>query len=196
MSIPIVDFDRFLFAFTIGSHILIVSLSIGLAIMLCAVEFLSARSKDRYYGALARRLVRPFVVSFGIGTASGIVMAVELVNLFPGFMTLVSKTGVISIFYVEIFAFFLETVFLVVYVYYGKLFHGRYTRWLLTLPIVIGTLLSAVLIVMVNAWMNTPNGFDIGTYLATGAVTGVDPWAPFLTPSTGYEVSTSWRPSP
>ncbi|MGD1100208.1 MAG: cytochrome ubiquinol oxidase subunit I [Thermoplasmata archaeon] len=188
MSIPIVDFDRFLFAFTIGSHILIVSLSIGLAIMLCAVEFLSARSKDRYYGALARRLVRPFVVSFGIGTASGIVMAVELVNLFPGFMTLVSKTGVISIFYVEIFAFFLETVFLVVYVYYGKLFHGRYTRWLLTLPIVIGTLLSAVLIVMVNAWMNTPNGFDIGTYLATGAVTGVDPWAPFLTPSTGYEV--------
>jgi len=100
MSIPIVDFDRFLFAFTIGSHILIVSLSIGLAIMLCAVEFLSARSKDRYYGALARRLVRPFVVSFGIGTASGIVMAVELVNLFPGFMTLVSKTGVISIFYV------------------------------------------------------------------------------------------------
>ena len=188
MSVPMVDFDRFLFAFTIGSHILLVSLSIGLAIMICAVEFLSARSKDKYYAALARRLVRPFVVSFGIGTASGIVMAVELVNLFPGFMTLVSKTGVISIFYVEIFAFFLETVFLVVYVYYGRVFRGRYTRWLLTLPIVIGTLLSAVLIVMVNAWMNTPNGFDIGAYLATGAVTGVDPWAPFLTPSTGYEV--------
>jgi cytochrome bd ubiquinol oxidase subunit I len=183
-----VNFDRFLFAFTIASHILLVSVSIGLALLISVVELLSARTSDKYYAALARRLVRPFVVSFGVGTASGIVMAVELVNLFPGFMTLVSKTGVIAIFYVEIFAFFLETIFLVVYVYYGKGFRGRYTRWALTLPIAVGTLLSAVLIVMVNAWMNTPNGFNIGAYVATGAVTGVNPWAPFLTPSTGYEV--------
>jgi len=190
----IVDFDRFLFAFTIGSHILLVSLSIGMSIMICLSEFLLARTKDKYYGALIRRLVRPFVVSFGIGTASGIVMAVELVNLFPRFMTLVSSTGVIAIFYVEIFAFFLETIFLVIYVYYGNTFKGRYTRWALTLPIVIGTLLSAVLIVMVNAWMNTPNGFNIAAYVASGTgpngyqISGVSPWAPFLTVSTGYEV--------
>ena len=185
------DFDRLLFAFTIGSHILLVSLSIGMAIMICISEFLFARTKDKYYGALVRRLIRPFVVSFGIGTASGIVMAVELVNLFPRFMTLVSQTGVIAIFYIEIFAFFLETIFLVVYVYYGNTFRGRYSRWALTVPIMVGTLLSAVLIVMVNAWMNTPNGFDIGTYVASGSnytVTGVNPWAPFLTVSTGYEV--------
>ena len=186
-----VDFDRFLFAFTIGSHILLVSLSIGMAVMICVSEFLFARTKNKYYGALIRRLIRPFVVSFGIGTASGIVMAVELVNLFPRFMTLVSSTGVIAIFYVEIFAFFIETVFLVVYVYYGNTFRGKYTRWVLTLPIVVGTLLSAVLIVMVNAWMNTPNGFNIGAYVASGSsytITGVNPWAPFLTTSTGYEV--------
>ena len=184
------NFDRFLFAFTIGSHILLVSLSIGISLLLAIVEFLSARTHDRYYAALARRLVRPFVVSFGVGTASGIVMAVELVNLFPGFMTLVSQTGVIAIFMVEIFAFFLETIFLVVYVYFGSTFRGRYTRWALTLPIVVGTFLSAVLIVMVNAWMNTPNGFDIGAFTAShGAVlSGVDPWAPFLTASTGFEI--------
>jgi cytochrome d ubiquinol oxidase subunit I len=184
----IVDFDRFLFAFTVGSHILLVSMSIGMAIMICVAEFLFARTKNKYYGGLVRRLIRPFIVSFGIGTGSGIVMAVELVNLFPKFMTLVSSTGVIAIFYVEIFAFFLETIFLVVYVYYGNTFKGRYTRWFLTLPIMVGTLLSAVLIVMVNAWMNTPNGFDIGNYVATGKITGVNPWAPFLTASTGYEV--------
>jgi len=184
----IVDFDRFLFAFTIGSHILIVSLSIGMAIMICISEFLFARTRNKYYGGLVRRLIRPFIVAFGIGTASGIVMAVELVNLFPVFMKLVSSTGVIAIFYVEIFAFFLETIFLVVYVYYGDTFKGRYTRWVLTVPIVVGTLLSAVLIVMVNAWMNTPNGFDIGAYVASGSITGVNPWAPFLTASTGYEV--------
>jgi len=189
MGIPIVNFDRFLFAFTIASHIVLVSVSIGLAILLSACEFLRARYRDPYYAGLARKLVRPFVISFGVGTASGIVMAVELVNLFPVFMTLVSETGVIAIFYVEIFAFFVETIFLVVYVYFGNSYTGRYSRWLLTVPIVIGTLLSAVLITMVNAWMNTPNGFDISYYLANHqAVTGVNPWAPFLTASTGYEV--------
>ncbi len=188
MGIPIVEFDRFLFAFTIASHILIVSASIGLAIVLSACEFLFARYRDPYYRGLARKLTRPFVISFGVGTASGIVMAVELVNLFPKFMTLVSETGVISIFYVEVFAFFVETVFVVVYVYFGGAFQGRYARWGLTVPIVIGTLLSAVLITMVNAWMNTPNGFDLAQYAATGAVVGVKPWAPFLTASSGYEV--------
>jgi cytochrome d ubiquinol oxidase subunit I len=138
-----VDFDRFLFAFTIGSHILLVSLSMALALMICACEFLFARTKDPYYGGLVRRLIRPFVVSFGIGTASGIVMAVELVNLFPKFMTLVSSTGVIAIFYTEIFAFFLETIFLVVYIYYGRHFKGPYARAALTLPIAGGTLCSS-----------------------------------------------------
>lgn len=188
MAIPMVDFDRFLFAFTIGSHILLVSVSITLSILISIAEFLSVRYGDAYYGALARRLLRVFVVSFGVGTASGVVMAVELVNLFPGFMTLVSQTGVIAIFYVEIFAFFTETIFLVVYAYYWNSFRGKYTHWLLSLPIVGGTLLSGVLITMVNAWMNTPNGFNIAAYLATGQITDVNPWAPFLTVSTGAEV--------
>jgi cytochrome d ubiquinol oxidase subunit I len=42
---------------------------------------------------------------------------------------------------------------------------------------------------MVNAWMNTPNGFDIPAYIGTGQITGVSPWAPFLTASTGYEIA-------
>lgn len=188
MAIPIADFDRFLFAFTIGSHILLVSVSITLSILVSVTEFLSIRYNDKYYGALARKLLRVFVVSFGVGTASGVVMAVELVNLFPGFMTLVSQTGVIAIFYVEIFAFFVETVFLVVYVYYWKSFKGKYAHWALTLPVVAGTVLSGVLITMVNAWMNTPNGFNIPAYLSTGSVTGVNPWAPFFTVSTIPEV--------
>ncbi len=188
LSFPMVNFDRFLFAFTVGSHILLVSVSIGLSLLVCVLEFLFARTGDKYYGALARRLVRPFVISFGVGTASGIVMAVELVNLFPKFMTLVSETGVIGIFYVEVFAFFVETIFLVVYVYFGHEFQRRYARWWLTVPIAVGTMLSAVLITMVNSWMNTPNGFDLAGFVATGTVTGVNPWAPFLTTSTGYEI--------
>ena len=188
MTLFMVNFDRFLFAFTVGSHILLVSASITLSILICVFEFLSVRYGDKYYGALAKKLVRVFVVSFGVGTASGVVMAIELVNLFPGFMTLVSSTGVIAIFYVEIFAFFIETIFLVVYVYYWHSFRGRYTHWMLSLPVVGGTLLSGALITMVNAWMNTPNGFNMGNYVATGRITDVNPWAPFLTVSTIPEI--------
>jgi cytochrome d ubiquinol oxidase subunit I len=42
---------------------------------------------------------------------------------------------------------------------------------------------------MLNAWMNTPTGFDIQTYLTTGMVTGVDPWQVFVTPSTFAELA-------
>jgi cytochrome d ubiquinol oxidase subunit I len=182
------SFVRFLFAFTIGSHILLVSTSISLSILISAAEFISIRRGDKVYEALARKLTKVFVISFGVGTASGIVLAVELVTLFPTFMTLVSQTGVILLFYFEMFAFFLEILALVLYVYYWDSFRNRYVHWAASLFVIAGTLLSAVLITMVNAWMNTPNGFDIMTFISSGLVSGVQPWAVFLTPSTVAEV--------
>ncbi|MGD0477616.1 MAG: cytochrome ubiquinol oxidase subunit I [Nitrososphaerales archaeon] len=185
-----VSFVRFLFAFTIGSHILLVSTSISLSILISAAEFISIRRGDRVYEALARKLTKVFVVSFGVGTASGIVMAVELVTLFPTFMTLVAQTGVIILLYSEMFAFFLEILALVLYVYYWDSFRNRYVHWAASIFVIAGTLLSAVLITMVNAWMNTPNGFDSATFISSGfmMVSGVQPWAVFLTPSTVTEV--------
>lgn len=184
-----VEFDKFLFAYTVGSHIILVSSSIGLILLITILEFLRLRRDDRHYSALIRRLKKVFVISFGVGTASGIVMAVELINLFPTFMTLVSETGVIMVFYAEVFTFFLETIALVVYVYYENVFRWKYTNVTLALVVCAGTLLSAVFITMVNAWMNTPNGFDIQNYINTGTVTGVNPWAPFATPSTFGEIA-------
>ncbi len=181
-------FDRFLFAFTIGSHIILVTMSISLVVLISIAEFIGIRKNDSHYLALANRLTKVFVISFGVGTASGIVMAVELVNLFPVFMTLVSKTGVISLFYAEVFAFFLETIALVLYVYYRKAFRGKYTHWILSVFVALGTIGSAVFITMVNAWMNSPNGFDIQAYLATGEITGILPYAPFVTPTTFAQI--------
>ncbi len=181
-------FDRFLFAYTIGSHIILVTMSISLIVIICIAEFIGIRRNDQNYTALANRLTKVFVISFGVGTASGIVMAVELVNLFPVFMTLVSETGVISLLYAEVFAFFLETIALVLYVYYRNAFRGKYTHWALSVFIAVGTIGSAVFITMVNAWMNSPNGFDIQQFLSNGAVTGIIPFAPFLTATTGAQV--------
>lgn len=182
-------FDRFLFAFTVASHIILVTTSISLIAMISIAEFLQIRRNDAQYGALAARLTRVFTISFGVGTASGIVMAVELAALFPGFMTLVSESGAITLLYAEVFAFFLETFALVLFVYYRSSLKSRFSHWVLSVVILAGALLSAVFIVMLNAWMNTPTGFDIQTYLNTGAVTNVDPWQVFVTPSTFAELA-------
>lgn len=186
-----VSFDRFLFAYTIASHITIVTTSIALIVTIVLAEFLSIRRNDPYFGNLARRLTKVFTISFGVGTASGIVMAVELVTLFPAFVTVGAQTGVISLFYFEVFAFFLETLFLVLYVYYADAFKSRWTHFVVGCLVAAGTLISAVLIVAVNAWMNTPNGIDVNAFLQSGGktITGVQPWAPFFTPSTFAEIA-------
>ncbi|HUI23006.1 MAG TPA: cytochrome ubiquinol oxidase subunit I [Nitrososphaerales archaeon] len=184
------SFVRFLFAFTIGSHIILVSTSIALILLISITEFLAIRKHDSDYDSLARKLSKVFVVSFGVGTASGIVMAVELVGLFPSFMTLVASTGAIALLYAEVSAFFVEVLALVLYVYYWNAFRGRYSHWVVSLFVVVGTLASAVFITMVNAWMNTPNGFDISAFISSGfkTVTGVEPFAAFLTASTVIQV--------
>lgn len=184
-----VIFDRFLFAFTIGSHIILVSTSIGLAVIISIAQFLSIRQNDKYYANLAHRLSKVFTISFGVGTASGIVLAVELVALFPGFMTLVSETGAIGLFYAEVFAFFVETISLVLYIYYSDAFKNKYAHWFVGVLIAVGAIMSALFITMVNAWMNTPNGFNFSSYIQTGAVVDVNPWAPFANPSAFSEIA-------
>ena len=188
------NFDRFMFAFTIASHITLVTTSIALIVIIVLAEFLSIRRADPYFGDLAKRLTKVFTISFGVGTASGIVMAVELVTLFPAFVTVGAQTGVIELFYFEVFAFFLETLFLVLYVYYASAFRGKWTHLIVGSIVAAGTLISAVLIVAVNAWMNTPNGLNVPAFLQglqSGQlkVTGVNPWAPFSTPSTFGEIA-------
>ncbi len=185
----VITFDRFLMGYTLGAHILIVTLSIALAVFVSTFEFLSLRKKDRDYDILARKLARALVIFFAVGTASGTVLAVELFTLWPPFMVLIGKVDILP-FYYEIFAFFLETISLVLYVYYWDAFTNRYKHWALSLFVAIGTVMSAVFITMVNAFMNTPPaGFNISEYLATGKITGVNPLAAVANPSSFIEVS-------
>ena len=60
---------------------------------------------------------------------------------------------------------------------------------MLSIVIAAGAILSAVLITMLNAWMNTPNGFNESAFIQSGKVTGIVIWAPFVTTSTLAEVA-------
>ncbi len=186
MSISYPNWDAAMFAYTISAHILLVTLSMGLAITITIAEFLALKKKDKYYDALAYKLSKALVIFFAVGTASGTVMAMELFLFWPAFMKLVGEVS-IGPFYVEVFSFLLEAIALPMYVYFWKDFKNRWEHWGLSIAVTVGTYLSAFTVTEINAWMNTPNGFNIPHYLATGNVTDVNPLAPFLTPSTAAE---------
>lgn len=149
---------------------------------------MAIRKKDIHYEVLSRRLAKALVIFFAVGTASGTVLAVELFTLWPSFMVLIAKVDILP-FYYEVFAFFLEAISLVLYVYYWDYFKNRYHHWLLSLFVAVGTVMSAVFITMINAFMNTPSGFNITLYLATGVVKDVNPLAAVASPSAFVEIS-------
>lgn len=185
--IPIVDFDRFLMAFSLGVHIILASVGIALPVIIVIAEVLGIRDKDRHFSVMARRLSLALVVLFAIGTASGTLVALELFLLWPKFMVLVGQVAILPV-YIEVFAFFLEAIFLAIYVYSWDKFENRYAHAMVGVLVAIGAVSSGILITMLNSFMNTPEGFNIAAYLQNGAIAGVNPLAVFWTPATGIEV--------
>ncbi len=68
------DFDRFLFAFTITPRIILVSASISLILLNTVPEFMYLRTKEARYSVFPSGLKKVFVIPFRVGTASGILM--------------------------------------------------------------------------------------------------------------------------
>ncbi|AJY77312.1 cytochrome ubiquinol oxidase subunit I [Paenibacillus beijingensis] len=172
-----VTLARSLFGSSMAFHIIFATLGVGLPLMIIAAEVLFHVKKDPDYAAMAKRWTRALAILLGVAIPSGTIVGVMLALLWPGFMEIVGQ--VISLpFQIEIWAFFLEALFMSIYVYAAD----RLTPWMRIVSVVfvsIGASASAVLITDAHAWMNTPRGFSI----ANGQVTDVDPWAAVWNPS-------------
>ncbi len=187
MGVSYPNWDAAMFAYTISSHILIVTLTLSLALLILVAEFIGLKYKNKYYETLAHKASLALVINFAFGTASGVFMAVELMLYWPEFMRVVGDVAM-GAFYAEVFAFLLESITLVVYVYFWNNFKNRWNHWLVSIGVLVGTGASAALITDVNAWMNTPTGsFNIPYYLKTGNIIDVNPWKVFWEPSTFAE---------
>ena len=114
---------------------------------------------------------------FAVGAVSGTVLSFELGLLWPNFMAYAGP--IIGMpFSLEGFAFFLEAIFLGLYLY-GWDRIPKYAHWFAGVMVLLGGTLSGIFVVTANAWMNTPTGFSI----VNGEVTDVDPIAAMLNPS-------------
>ncbi len=156
---------------SLGFHIIFAVLGIGLPLLMVIAEGLYLRTGNSAWLALARRWSKGFAILFAVGAVSGTVLSFELGLLWPGFMAYAG--GIIGMpFSMEGFAFFLEAIFLGIYLYgWDKL--TPKVHWLAGIPIAISGLLSGIFVVAANSWMNSPSGFDI----VDGEVTNVDPIA-------------------
>ena len=179
------DYGRLLFALTLAVHSLFLIMGIGLAFFISLAEFLGIRGRNEDYLRMARSWSRGFVVLFAVGAGTGVSVAVELYLLWPTFMSVASEVIILP-FFIEVFAFFVEAIFLGVYMYTWDRFKNPWRHWLASLPIVVASAFSGFLITTVNAFMNAPTGFTLSP---GGQLTYVDPVAAMLNAAMPTETS-------
>jgi cytochrome bd ubiquinol oxidase subunit I len=168
---------RSLFGTTMAFHIIFATLGVGIPLMILVAEIMYQRTNDLDYSVMAKRWTKAFAVLLGVGIPTGTIAGVQLSLLWPGFMEVIGRVMALP-FQIEIYAFFVEALFMSIYVYAAN----RIAPWMRIVSLVlvaIGGLASAVLITNVHAFEGTPAGFE----MVNGEITNVDPWKAFFNPS-------------
>jgi cytochrome d ubiquinol oxidase subunit I len=153
------DQARQMQALSFAAHIPLVCFGIALPAIVLFVEWLGHRTGDPLYGVLARRWSKVMLALFAVGVVTGTILSLELGLLWPNFMASFGSVFGLG-FAVEGISFFLEAIFIAIYVYgWGRLSPGAHL--LAGIPIVITGFGGSLMVISVNAWMNHPSGFGI-----------------------------------
>lgn len=179
-----VTLSRILTGLTLFVHINFASIGVGVPLMIALAEWRGITHKDPHYSLLARRWARGFVISVAVGVVTGTSIGLQLSLLWPTFMRVAGQAIALPLF-METFAFFIEAIFLGIYLYTWERFRRPLLHLLLLIPVVIGAFSSAFFITSVNAFMNTPQGFT----LENGVFTHIDPLKAIFNPATPTKVS-------
>ncbi len=170
-------FARSQMAMSLAFHIVFAVVGIAMPLLMIIAEGLWLRTKEKTYLILAKRWAKGTAIMFAVGAVSGTVLSFELGLLWPDFMAVAGP--IIGMpFSLEGFAFFLEAIFLGIYLY-GWTRVPPVAHWLAGLMVLITGTLSGIFVVTANAWMNTPAGFEI----INGEVTNIQPFVAMFNPA-------------
>jgi cytochrome d ubiquinol oxidase subunit I len=178
LALTSLEAARIQMAVSLAFHIVFASLGVGLPVLLLVAEYRANRTGDAVWMALARRWARAFSILFAVGAVSGTVLSFALGLFWPRLM---GRWGaVIGLpFALEAFAFFIEAIFLGIYLYgWDRL--SPWKHWLCGWPVAIAGAASAVFVVGANSWLQSPVGFELS---AAGRVVDVQPIRAMLNPS-------------
>ncbi len=169
-------------ALSFGIHMPLVCFGISFPAMVLFVEWLHHRTGDPMYKALAKRWSKVMLILFAIGVVTGTILSFELGLLWPRFMERWGEVFGFA-FAVEGLAFFIEAIFIAIYVYGWDRLSPR-MHFLTGIPIALAGMLGSTSVIAVNGWMNHPHGFDLSS---SGEVINVRPVEALFNPHLWHE---------
>jgi len=161
-------------AMSFAVHIPLVCFAIALPSLVVFTEWLHLRTGDPLYRTLARRWSKVMIALFAVGVVTGTVLSFELGLLWPAFMATFGDVFGVA-FAAEGFSFFVEAIFIAIYVYGWDRLSPR-MHLLSGIPVVIAGFAGSLFVISVNGWMNHPGGFA----LRDGRVVDVHPFSALL----------------
>jgi cytochrome d ubiquinol oxidase subunit I len=168
-------------AFTFSFHIILVPFGVAFTFIMMIANYRGLKHGDADALLLAERWSKVAAVLFAVGAVSGTVLSFELGILWPGLMGRFGAAYGIP-FVVEGIFFFLEAIFLAIYIYGWKRM-APWTHFWAGLPVVIAGAGGTASVVAANSWMNQPGGFT----LLDGRVVAVRPLAVIFNRAFWYE---------
>src|SRR5213083_2354002 len=158
-------------AVSLAFHIVFAIIGIAMPLMMVLAERRWQVTGHAIYLDLAKLWAKGTAILFAVGAVSGTVLSFELGLLWPRFMELAGP--IIGMpFSLEGFAFFTEAIFLGIYLYGLDRISRRAHLWA-GVAVAASGMASGIFVVIANAWMNAPTGFE----LLNGQAVNVDPIA-------------------
>ncbi|MGN6258370.1 MAG: cytochrome ubiquinol oxidase subunit I [Solirubrobacterales bacterium] len=170
-------------AFTLGFHIVLSCIGVALPATILIANYIGLKKGDEAAIELAKRWSKAMAVTFAVGAVTGTVLSFEFGLLWPRFMDRFGAAFGVA-FAIEGIFFFLEAIFLAIYIYGWKRLSSWAHFWS-GIPMVVTGIGGAFSVVAANAWMNQPQGFTLN---AAGKVVEVEPVKVLINAATGYEV--------
>lgn len=156
-------------ALSFAVHIPLVCFGIAFPALVLYAEWLHLRTGDELYRRLARRWAKVMTALFAAGVVTGTILSFEMGLLWPNFTGTFGSVFGLG-FAIEGFSFFMEAIFIGIYVYGWSRLSPR-AHFASGIPIVVAGVTGSWMVISVNGWMNHPTGFR----LVHGAVVDVHP---------------------
>src|SRR3954471_9639808 len=163
---------------SLAFHMIFAAVGMAMPLMMLIAEGRWLKTGDPAALRLARTWAKVTAVLFAIGAVSGTALSFELGLLWPKFMAFAGPL-IGPAFALEGYAFFIEAIFLGLYLYGWERLAPR-QHWWCVVAVAVSGAVSAIMVLAVNAWMQPPVGFTLSP---TGAPADVDAWAVFANPA-------------
>ena len=168
--------------FTLGFHIVLACFGVAFPAMMLIAEWRGRKRNDEAALRLARNWSKAVAVMFAVGAVSGTVLTFEFGLLWPRFMDRFGDAFGVA-FAIEGIFFFLEAIFIAIYIYGWDRLSPKAHMWA-AVPIVVSGVGGAFSVIAANSWMNQPQGFTLDS---AGKVTDVQPLQVLTNSAAGYE---------